>query len=274
MVFPVRRGPDGLLRFLGVAGVDGDEDQDQRAVRFVGQAGQRRCDGERGRHAEFARSVRHVVGELVENRRGLLAGKDDHAGTDVRAQRVGAELERGDHTEVAAASAQCPEQVRVLRLVRVHLPAVDGDHLAGGQVVDGGAEAPHEVTDAAAEGQSGDAGGGDGAGRHHQAVFLGGRVQFAEEDAGLGPHGARVRVDGDPAHAGQVEDESAARHGVTVGAVAAATDDDREVARGGVAQGGGDVVLVRAPCDQCGAGVGGPAVADDPGLVEAVVARA
>jgi hypothetical protein len=49
------------------------------------------------------------------------------------------------------------------------------------------------VADAVAESQSGDAGAGDDASQHHQTIFLGGPVQFIEED----PVSARtVRVSG------------------------------------------------------------------------------
>ena len=45
---------------------------------------------------------------------------DDEAGEDLRADRVQPELERRDDAEIAAAAADRPEQVGVLRLARAH----------------------------------------------------------------------------------------------------------------------------------------------------------
>lgn len=93
---------------------------------------------------------------------------------------MGVVLERGHHPKVAAAAAQCPEQIGILVRRAAHPSAVHRHHLAGYEIVDGGAVAAHQVTDAATEGESGHAGAADGSGRHHQAEIVCCAVQFAE----------------------------------------------------------------------------------------------
>jgi hypothetical protein len=73
---------------------------------------------------------------------------------------VAAERERGDDAEIAAAAAQRPEQVAVRgRAGRDERPV--GEHDVGfEQVVDGQAETPGQVADAAAERKSANSSGG------------------------------------------------------------------------------------------------------------------
>jgi hypothetical protein len=53
----------------------------------------------------------------------------------------------------------------------------------------------------------------------------------SEYDTGLRPHGESLRIDGDFAPAGEIQYEGPARHGIAVGAVAAAAHRDRQIAR-------------------------------------------
>jgi hypothetical protein len=71
---------------------------------------------------------------------------------------VQAELERGDHAEVAAATAQCPEQVGVLVSGRPKLITVGGYDIDGEEVVHREAVLAHQPADATAEGEPGDSG--------------------------------------------------------------------------------------------------------------------
>jgi hypothetical protein len=82
---------------------------------------------------------------------------------------------------------------------RPQVPAVRGDHLRGQQAVDSQAEAAHQPADAAAEGESAHAGVADHAGRHDQAVPLGGAVDVAEQRPATDGGPPRYRVHGDPA---------------------------------------------------------------------------
>ena len=75
----------------------------------------------------------------------------------LRAERMEAELERGDDPEVPAGTADAPEQLRLLGLAGPDEPAVGGHELDGAQVVDREPEAPLEPSDPATERQPGDA---------------------------------------------------------------------------------------------------------------------
>lgn len=70
-------------------------------------------------------------------------------------------LESGGHAEVAAATADGPEQVGLVIGVDVEDPAIGGDDLSGEKVVDVEAVLADEVPDAAPERDAADA---DGAG--------------------------------------------------------------------------------------------------------------
>ena len=90
------------------------------------------------------------------------------------------EEERGDDAEVAAAAAQRPEEIGVLRLAGGDEAAVGQHHVGLEQVVDGQAELAGEVAEPAAEGDAADAGGGDDAAGGGQPEGVGGVVQIAQ----------------------------------------------------------------------------------------------
>ena len=90
------------------------------------------------------------------------------------------EEEGGHHAEVAAAAAQRPEEIGVFRLAGRDEAAV-GQHDVGlEQIVDGQPELAGEMTDAAAEGDAADPGGGDDAAGGAQTEGVGGMVQIAQ----------------------------------------------------------------------------------------------
>ena len=78
---------------------------------------------------------------------------------DLRTKLVELEIEDGDDAEIAAAAAQRPEQVRVLRRARAQQLAVGRDHVGETQIVDCQAEPPGDPAEAAAKRQAGDSGG-------------------------------------------------------------------------------------------------------------------
>ncbi len=118
--------------------------------------------------------------------------EDQDAAVEVRPERLEPELERGRDPEVPAGAAQAPEQLRLVGLARPDEPAVGGDELDRGEVVDREPELTLQATDAPAEGQPGDAGVADDADRTDEAVRLGGDVELAEERAAVRPGGPRI----------------------------------------------------------------------------------
>ena len=103
---------------------------------------------------------------------------EDQSAQDL-ADRMQAVFERRDNTEIAAAAAQRPEQIRIVgRAGRAEL-AIGGDHLGGDQVVHGRAVLAHQPAQTAAEGKARDAGIGDGASGGGEAMGLRRLVEFA-----------------------------------------------------------------------------------------------
>ena len=148
---------------------------------------------ERSLHAQLVgRLVREVAVEGEQLGRRLECVHDGAAkhGRD----RIGAELERGDHPEVAAATANRPEQVGVFVGARRH-DVSRGEHdLGGDEIVDRHPVAAHQPGEPAAQRQPRDAGAGDhaaGRGEPEDAVRA---VELADGDAGLGAHCSSGRV--------------------------------------------------------------------------------
>ena len=87
------------------------------------------------------------------------------------------EFESRDHSEVAAAAAQRPEQLRILRLGGLHDRSVSGYQFNGDQVVAGEPVFADQVSDAAAQGEAADTGAGNQPSGCRQPVLLGGGVE-------------------------------------------------------------------------------------------------
>ena len=209
---------DPVLRRAGVAGPD---HHDRLAVHVLGQEGERRG------HAQLE-DRRQLVGrrgdELAvegEHLAGILEGVKDRPGEHDRSHRVKPVLERGHDAEVPAAAADPPEEVGVLIPARGEELALRRHQVDREEVVDRRAVLSHEPADAAAEGEARDAGVGDDPAHRRQAVKLRLAVELAPEHAGLGPGGARRRVDPDPLHRRKVDHEAAVAERMTTDAVAA-----------------------------------------------------
>ena len=204
------------------------------------------------------------VGEVVEHR-----AADDRA---VLADVVAAEGERGDDAEVPAAAAQRPEQVAVRARAGRHERAVGEHHVGGQQVVDGEAEAPGQVADAAAERQAGHAGRREEAGRGGHAERHGRVVDVSPGASGVGADGVVLGVDRGAAQQRQVDDQGVVRHPEPGRVVAAAPDGDLDAVLAGEPHAGDDVGGVPAARDG-GRMLVDHAVVDGAGLVVAGIPR-
>ena len=149
-----------------------------------------------------AEDARHGVGRAAARTRGswlqsvldLGRREGQDAAMEVGAERLEPELERRRDPEVPAGAAQAPEELGLLGLGRADEPAVGGDELDGGQVVDREPEVALEAADSPTERQPGDAGVADDAGRADEAVRLRGDVELAEERAAVRPGGPGPRI--------------------------------------------------------------------------------
>jgi hypothetical protein len=149
--------------------------------------------------------LRHVVAVEPNHLTGLRARPQQQAAGENRPHRVQAEQELGDDPEVTAATAQAPEQVRVLRGGRGHHSAVGGDHLRRQQAL--AREAIHSLQPAApaAQREAADAGVGHPATGHGQPVLLGGGIELSPDSAPLNTRGSGLRIDLNPVHRPEID---------------------------------------------------------------------
>ena len=98
----------------------------------------------------IGRCLREVGNEL-EHLAGLLDWPDERAAEDRRVHRVQPVFERRHDAEVAAATAQAPEEVRILLVVRLQQSTVRGDDIRGEHVVACETEMAPDAAEPAAE---------------------------------------------------------------------------------------------------------------------------
>src|SRR5262249_49373903 len=111
--------------------------------------------------------------------------------------------------EVAAATADRPEQVGVVGFRRGDDATVGEHDLGRCEVVDGHAVLAHQPAEATTEGETGDARSRDHAAGGRETVHRGGAVVLLPRHAGLCAHAPRPGVDVDPAHRREVDHEAA-----------------------------------------------------------------
>ena len=167
--------------------------------------------GSGGASRRLAISPSSSGASAMKSRRNASTGRRlggrprDQPGEDRRPERLEVEGEVRDDAEVAPAASQSPEEVGVLLGAGRHELPVRRHHVALAQGVDGQPELPHQVTDAAAQRQSGDTGVADEPARRGQPELLRLAVDVRLQAAALGLDGARDRVDAGAGHRRQVD---------------------------------------------------------------------
>ena len=188
------------LTFLDRTGVAGTDHHDRAPVQILGDARQRRRGAEPHDRAELVGSVADEVAVAAEDLHGVGRVPDDGPGQNGGADGVEAELERGDHAEVAAAASQRPEQVGELVLGHPQQLAVGRYDVNGEDVVDREAVLAHQPADATAEGEPGDAGVADDSSGGGQTVRLRLAVDVAPQRTTLHPDFAVGGIDPHGSH--------------------------------------------------------------------------
>ena len=176
---------------------------------------------------------------------------DDGAADDGRPHWVKFVFEAGGDPEVSAAAAKGPEEIGLLLLAGPQDLAVGGDELDGPQIIERQAVLAHQPAQPAAEGEPGDARGGDHAAGDRETVQLRLAVELAPGDAALRPHRSALGIDVDALHRRQVDhhpaiDGRAPRH-----VVAAAANRNLEAEPAGEIDGIHHVGHAAASGDQC-----------------------
>ena len=154
----------------------------------------------------------------------MIGPHDERAGQDVRPDPVRPKGEGRDHPEIAAATADAPEQVRVLLVGRVDGGPGRGHDVDREQVVHGQSVGMREPPEAAAEGEPRDARPGHDPDRHRETERFGGAIDMAQRGTGRDTHFPRVRVHDHVGQVAQVEHDAAVDGAVSGHVVTAATD--------------------------------------------------
>jgi hypothetical protein len=247
---------------LGIAGPQRDDGDDRPAVQL-------RRDVWRGRRGDHRQAAAERLGRVVHHASvggddlvGAVHGVEPHAAEHGRAQGHGAEGQLGHDAEVAAATAQRPEELGMLAVARGHLAPVGRDDPGGQEVVGSQAHDPLEPAAARPGREAHDADrrharAGDG-----QAVLLGHRVELAPGHARAGGDRARGDAHVDGLQRPGVDHHAAVGDRVARGGVASPADGDGQAVRAGVRQRGGDVVGIGDLRDERGSPV-------DHGVVDA-----
>ncbi len=157
-----------------------------------GHEGRGRCvHGGRGDGTHRARQLRDDVPHQSQGLAAAVLLPEEQPELHDRPDLVQPELERGHHTEVAAASADRPEQLRVLVGVGVQQAAVGDDHVRREQVVHGQTAEPGEPAHPAAQGEPADAGVTDQPHGDGEPVRLGRGVDVGHQGPALHASAAR-----------------------------------------------------------------------------------
>jgi len=209
-----------------VAADDGDHRLPAQFGRDVGDRGGAAVHDHRH---QFVRCLSGPVAVETQYLRRSGPGPEDRPGHDNRTDSAQPELELGDDSEVAAAPADSPEQIRVLGGTRPHEVTASGNHVHRQQLVDGEPVLAHQPAQAAAEGQAGDTGMGHNPRRRREPVPLRGAVKIAEQRPGLHARRASFGINPDAVHQRQVDDKSVVADGVPGEAVPAAADGHQDI---------------------------------------------
>jgi hypothetical protein len=199
--------------------------------------GQSFC-GADGRNSRYPAHDLRGVFDLPEDRTGV------HVADGMRAKQ-----EARHHTEISAAAAQRPEQIRVLALARRDEAAVSEHHVRFQQVVDREAVHATQVTAAAAESETGNARGGNNACRNCQAECMRGVIDVALRAAGFDANRARRRVDADSFQPAEIDHDPAVAAAETGAVVTAAANCEQQIAIAREFNRRNDVRHVAATCD-------------------------
>ena len=236
---------------------------------MLGKHRRRRNREKREEAVDVLRRAENELAVGLHHLRGLLERPERRPRVH-RSHRMRAELERRDDAEVAAAAAQRPEQVGVLRLVCRDDAAVGQHDVGRQQVVDRQPVLAGEVADAAAERQAADAGRRDEPARHGQPEGMRGVIDVAPHAAAVDAHGAFGRIDADAFHRRQVDDQAIVAGTEPAAVVAAAANGGQQIVGARIVHGGDHVRHVDASHDERRPLVDHPVVDHASGLVRLV----
>ncbi|CAH0307982.1 hypothetical protein SRABI128_04405 [Microbacterium sp. Bi128] len=173
--------------------------------------------------AKLFRGGSHVVPVKPRHRLGMLDGVNDDAGVD-HVHGVHPVLERRHDAEVPAAAAQRPEQVLVLAFAGGKEFSLGRDDVGREEVVAAEAILAAQVSNAAAEGQPGDAGRADNAAGSCQPEGMGRVVEVGPRRTRLRARRRGCRINPDAGHVGEIDDQGVNPRAKARGTVSSTAD--------------------------------------------------
>ncbi len=144
---------------------------------------------------------------------------------------------------------KAPEELRVLVGSRLDDGAVGNHELGARDVVARESELRCQVTDPASQGEARHTGRADDAAGSDQAELLCRRVEVEPRRAALRASSPRLRIDGDAAHAGEIDHQAVVADAVSGGVVATPAHRDLELVSPREVESDCDVPGVDAACD-------------------------
>src|SRR5437667_11001152 len=195
-------GLERIYRVLSVgriAGPAGGNRRDRGAVHLLGQEGSGWCDAQDQQTAKFVGCHTGDPIKLARNVACLRHRVHDHAAKCLRSVPVCLELKGGNGSEIAAATAQCPEQVGVLRLVGMATLTIRGDDVHRTKAIRGVTEFTGSPAESSSQRESGNTGVRYNAAGNDQPQRLRFMIDIAPGGAALNARDSSIGVDPHPA---------------------------------------------------------------------------
>ena len=193
---------------------------------------------------------RELANEPQDVRR-LLQRPVHRSTQDQRSDGVQIVSEGGRNAEIAAATAETPEQLGRALGVDTQLPSVSGDQVDGMNVVDRESVAPEQVAEPAVQGEATDSHLTDRAAGRSQPVPLGCKIKFAPGHPGRRSRLSRCRIHRYALHQGEIDHDRAVGYRVASDPVSTPAYGDRQLMIAGKTQHRNGVLSVHAAADQC-----------------------
>jgi hypothetical protein len=213
-----------------------------------------RAREQRGIRADLVGSCRRPVAIEAQHLVRLVQ-RIDNFPSQHEAYRVQPILERGNHTQVSATAAQRPEQILVFLRTGCEQFSIGGHDIGRQQVIEGKAKFPVEVSEAAAQGESRDAGAWYDSSGGGQPERLGLMIKIALGGPAFGARSPVLRIDDNAVHTGQIDYQTVVAHSIADYSVTAAADRDRHACITRETDGRNYIGHARAPRNEDGSTV-------------------
>jgi hypothetical protein len=155
-----------------------------------------------------------------------------------------------DDAKAAAASAECPEEFRVLARSHAQATPVCEHEVSAHQVIAGETVSAHEPAGAAAERETADTGRRDQPPGRRQTGRSGRGIDIAPKRAAFDRRDSHLSIDADIAHPAHVQQQGSILDGEPGNVVAAPAHRDSNMVIARDLQSELDIVRVRAACDR------------------------